>query len=78
MFFTGDFNGHSQLWWQGGDSTAEGNKIEELTSYLGLSQLIAEPTNFEHNKNPTCIDLIFTDQPNLVLESGTRCSLDPL
>ena len=78
MFFTGDFNGHSQLWWSGGDSTPEGNKIEELTSSLGLSQLINEPTNFEPNKRPTCIDLIFTDQPNLILESGTRSSLDPL
>ena len=40
--------------------------------------MIAEPTNFEPNKNPSCIDLIFTDQPNLVLESGTKSSLDPL
>ena len=78
MFFTGDFNGHSQLWWQGGNSTAEGIKIEELTNNLGLSQLISEPTNFEPNKNPSCIDLIFTDQPNLVIESGVRSSLDPL
>ena len=61
----------------GGDSTPEDTKIEELTSFLGLSQLITEPTNLKPNKNPTCIDLIFTDQPNLVLESGTRCSLDP-
>ena len=40
--------------------------------------MIAEPTNFEPNKNPSCIDLIFTDQPNLIIESGTRSSLDPL
>ena len=78
MFFTGDFNGHSQLWWPGGNSTSEGTKIEELTNHLGLSQLISEPTNFEPNKNPSCIDLIFTDQPNLVIESGARSSLDPL
>ena len=78
MFFTGDFNGHSQLWWPGGNSTPEGTKIEALTSHLGLSQLISEPTNFEPNKNPSCIDLIFTDQPNLVIESGVRSSLDCL
>ena len=47
-----------------------------MTSLLGLSQLIKDPTNFEPNKNPSCIDLIFTDQPNLVLENGTRSSLD--
>ena len=40
MFFTGDFNGHSQLWWQYGDSTTEGNLIEDLTTMPGLTQLI--------------------------------------
>ena len=78
MFFAGDFNGHSQFWWPNGNSTSEGSRIEDLTSFLGLTQLITEPTNFEPHKNPTCIDLIFTDQPNLVLDSGTRSSLDPL
>merc|ERR1712059_151976 len=29
------------------------------------------------NKNPSCIDLVITDQPNLILDSGTRSSLDP-
>ena len=77
MFFVGDFNGHSQQWWQGGDCTPKGNSIEDHTTMLGLTQLINEPTNFEPNKNPSCIDHVFTDQPNLVLESGTRTSLDP-
>ena len=77
MFFAGDFNGHNQLWWPNGNSTSEGIRIEDLTSSLGLTQLIVEPTNFEPNKNPSCIDLIFTDQPNIVIESGTRSSLDP-
>ena len=75
-FFTGDFNGHSQLWWNEGDSNPEGGKIEDMTSFLGLVQLINEPTNFEPNKKPSCIDLIFTDQPNIVLNSGTKPSLD--
>ena len=43
---------------------------------LGLSQVISEPTNFEPHKNPSCIDLIVTDQPNIILESGIRASLD--
>ena len=75
-FFTGDFNGHSQLWWNQGGSNPEGREIEELMSLLGLTQLISEPTNFEPNKNPSCIDLIFTDQPNIVIDSGTKPSLD--
>ena len=57
-------------------TTAEGREIENLLSSLGLSQLISESTNFEPNKKPSCIDLVITDQPNLVLDSGTRASLD--
>ena len=52
MFITGGFNGHSQLWWPLGGTTPEGSSIEEMSSLLGLSQLIRDPTNFEPNKNP--------------------------
>ena len=75
-FYTGDFNGHSQIWWSDGDSTPEGKKIEEMFSELNLAQVISEPTNFTPGKNPSCIDLLVTDQPNLILNSGTRPSLD--
>ena len=78
-FFAGDFNGHSQSWWPDGDLTPpEGEEIDEKCTSLGLSQIINEPTNFEPHKNASCIDLIFTDQPNLILDSGTRASLDSL
>ena len=76
IFFTGDFNAHSQLWWPDGDTNPEGTKIEQLFSQLGLSQRISEPTNFESQKNPSCIDLVVTDQPNIILDCGTRASLD--
>ena len=76
MFFTGDFNAHSQFWWPGGDTNIEGREIEELFFSLNLTQVISEPTNFEPDKLPSCIDLIVTDQPNLILDSGTRASLD--
>ena len=58
--FTGDFNGHSQLWWPDCETTPEGTEIENLLTSTGLSQLISEPTNFEPPKNPSCIDLIVT------------------
>ena len=76
-FFTGDFNAHSQFWWPGGDTTPEGTEIEDLITSLCLTQVISEATNFEPNNNPSCIDLVITDQPNLILDSGTRASLDP-
>ena len=75
-FYMGDFNGHSQFWWPKGDTNPEGKEIEELFTSLNPIQVIAEPTNFTPGKNPSCIDLIVTDQPNLILDSGTRVSLD--
>ena len=75
-FFTGDFNAHAQFWWPDGDTNIEGMEIENLFTSLGLSQIISEPTNFKPNKKPTCIDLIATDQPNIILDCGTRASLD--
>ena len=41
-------------------------------------QVISEPTNFEPNKNPSCIDLIITNQSNLSLDCGTQASLSIL
>ena len=75
-FFAGDFNAHSKLWWPDGNTTTEGTEIDNLFSYLRLSQVISVPTNFEPNKSPTCNDIVFTDQPNLILDSGTRPSPD--
>ena len=39
-FFSGDFNGHSQIWWPDGDTIIEGRKIVNLLSSLGLSQYL--------------------------------------
>ena len=79
MFFTGDLNAHSQAWWYPeGDTNQEGTLLNNLFSSLNLTQLISEPTHFFRDDcKPSCIDLIVTDQPNLVLDSGVRPSLDP-
>ena len=74
--FSGVFNCHSQHWWSAGDANANGTEVDELMSSLERSQLISEPTNFEPHKNPSCIDLIFSDQPNIGMESDNRASLD--
>ena len=75
-FFTGDFNGHSQFWWPDGDTTSEGREIENLISSLNLFQLISEQTHFEPNKTLSCFESVKTDQFNVVLDGGTRASLD--
>ena len=77
MFFTGDFNAHSQTWYPEGDTNLEGVELVNLFSDLSLTQIISEPTHFMRETcKPTCIDLVVTDQPNLVLDSGVRDSLD--
>ena len=53
-----------------------GSEIELLLSSLGLSRVISGPTNFEPNKNPSCIDRVIIDQPNIIFDTGTRDSLD--
>ena len=42
----------------------------------GLQQLISDPTYLLPNLS-SCIDLIFTDQPNLIVDSGVYPSLNP-
>ena len=50
---------------------------DDLFTTLNLSQIVNEPTNFTPNSQHSCIDLIVTDQPNIILNSGVRPSLDP-
>ena len=58
-----------------GNKTAyEGSKIDGITSTFGLQQIINEPTHIIGDSS-SCIDLIFTLQPNLVMESGMHSSL---
>ena len=77
VFFTGDFNAKSLSWWTEGENNDEGTHLENLFSELNLTQIIKEPTHLRENCQPTCIDIIITDQPNLVIDSGVRPSLDP-
>ena len=72
----GDFNARSHNWWQGDTQTSEGSRIDYLTTSSGFQQIISEPTHILKNSS-SCIDLIFTDQPNLITDSGTHPSLHP-
>ena len=64
----GDFNARSSNWWL--DITSpEGTHINSLISMYGFDQLISDPTHIIP-ASFSCIELIFTDQPNLVVDSG--------
>ena len=66
VIITGEFNCRSSRWWQRDTDNEEGKVLK-----LGLHQLISEPTHIMGDSN-SCIDVIFTDQPNLLLQSGAH------
>ena len=71
---TGDFNCRSTEWWVNDVENNEGRLFEPFASERGLHQLITEPTHL-FGDSKSCIDLIFTDQPNLCIETGVHPSL---
>ena len=72
----GDFNSRCSSWWSNDINTTEGLKLFLLTSANGFSQIIHDPTHIQANSS-SCIDLVFTDQPNLSVNSGVHASLHP-
>ena len=52
------------------------NTCKNVTVQLCLQQIINEPTHIS-NTSSSCIDLIFTSQPNLITDSGVHSSLYP-
>ena len=73
---SGDLNIKSKSWYINDKTTTEGAKIEFVTSQYGLHQIINELIHVLENSS-SCIDLIFTSQPNLVVDSGLHPSLHP-
>ena len=71
---TGDFNARSSSWWPEDINTIKESKLFSLTSSNELSQLIKEP-KYVQASSSSWIDLIFTDQPNLSVNSGVYASL---
>ena len=70
----GDFNARSSSWCISDKSNYEGTKIDCLATEYDLKQVFQEPTHLLENSS-FCIDLIFTSQPNLVMDPGVHPSL---
>ena len=68
----GDYNARSRSWWPSDTNTPEGMQLDTLTSSYGLQQLVNEPTHILPSSS-SCTDLIFTDQPSLVVTSFFSC-----
>ena len=74
LLVTGDFNVRFSSWWSDDIDTIEGTRLESTISYYGLYRIINEPTHILQS-SASCIDLMFTNQPNLVINSGVHPSL---
>ena len=72
----GDFNAKFCNWYSHDKTSFEGSSIESITSQFALNQLINEPIHLLQNSS-SCIDLIFTSQPNIVIASGVHPSFHP-
>ena len=69
VILLGDFNVKSKSWSVNDAATEEGTILESLTSLYGIKQLISAPAHILQHFS-SCIDLIFVNQPNLVIDSG--------
>ena len=67
----GDFKASSKSWWVHDITNNEGKQIESISSLYGFSKLIWESIHILQNSS-SCIDLIFTDQPDLVINSRIK------
>ena len=70
----GDCNAKSKDWCSIDITSFEGSELDFLTSQFGLLQITKEPTHILDNSR-SCIDLIFTSQPNMAIDSGVHASL---
>ena len=70
----GDFNAKSSNWFCHDKTNFEADAIENLTSQFGLHLGMKELTPILDTYS-SCIDLIFTSQPNLIFESEVDSSL---
>ena len=54
--------------------TSEGAQLDYRTSLSGMKQVTTKPTHILES-SASCIDLIFTNQPNIIMDSGVHSSL---
>ena len=67
----GDFNSRRKDWWDGDVDDRPGSILNDILSENILFQLVNEPTHIMNNSR-SCIDLVISDQPNLV-----NCTISP-
>ena len=71
----GDFNARSSSWWSNYIANPNCILIDTLMVTRGFKHLISDATHML-SQSLSCIDLIFTDQPNYVIDCGIHPSLN--
>ena len=74
ILMIGDFKAKLCNWSSNDTTAAEGAQLDYLTSLYGMKQVITEPTHILENSS-SCIDLIFSNRPNLITDSGVHPTL---
>ena len=73
MILLGDFNAKSKSLSINVTTTEESIILQNLTSFYGMKQFISSPTHVLQHFS-SFIDLIFVNQPNLIIDSGIHLS----
>ena len=63
----GDFNVRSSSWWSNDINNTNGFLMDSLTTTHGFKQLVFDASHILP-QSLSCIDLVFTDQPNYVID----------
>ena len=71
----GDSNAIPSTWWSNDINNINGALIDSLTTTHGFKQLISDSTHILP-QSTSCIDLLFTEQPNYIVDCGTHPSLN--
>ena len=74
VLITGDFNTKSTNWFINETTTCDEPELDSLMTLYGLRQLITELTHILENLS-SCIDLIFTNPLNIIIDSGIHTTL---
>ena len=76
VLITGDFNAKTRTWSTYDTTTLEGAHLDSLMTLYGLNQLTTEPTHISKHSS-SCTGRIFTNQSNLIRNSGIHPTLHP-
>ena len=74
IIMTGDFNAKNSEWYSKDKTDKFSETMHELFANHGLVQTVKEPTNIT-SRTKHCIDLVATNQPNLILRNVIAPSL---